>query len=56
VFEVNSAGNLKLLHLFNRNQGGANPISGLVIGNDGAFYGTTDCLSDDPCWTVDDAA
>jgi hypothetical protein len=37
VFAVTSAGNLKLLHLFNRNQGGANPIAGLVIGNDGGI-------------------
>jgi len=41
VFEVTSAGQLKLLHAFSRKADGANPISGLIQGTDGAFYGTT---------------
>jgi uncharacterized repeat protein (TIGR03803 family) len=41
VFEVSSAGDLKLLHVFGRSVDGANPISGLLLGSDGAFYGTT---------------
>lgn len=41
VFEVSATGQLKLLHLFARDADGANPISGLLLGKDGAFYGTT---------------
>lgn len=41
VFEVTSSGQLNLLHAFNRNQDGANPIAGLILGKDEAFYGTT---------------
>lgn len=41
VFEVTSAGQLKLLHAFSRKTDGANPIAGLIEGTDGAFYGTT---------------
>ena len=52
VFEVTSAGQLKLLHVFNRNQGGVNPISGLALGGDGAFYGTTSNGGSFFCGTV----
>ncbi len=41
VYEVTSAGQLKRLHAFSRTKDGANPISGLIMGTDGAFYGTT---------------
>ncbi len=41
VYEVTSAGQLKLLHAFSRQSDGANPVSGLIQGADGAFYGTT---------------
>jgi uncharacterized repeat protein (TIGR03803 family) len=41
VFEVTSAGQIKLLHAFSRLSDGANPVSGLIQGTDGAFYGTT---------------
>jgi uncharacterized repeat protein (TIGR03803 family) len=41
VFKVTSSGQLKLLHAFSRKFDGANPVSGLIQGTDGAFYGTT---------------
>lgn len=41
VYEVTSSGQLKLLHAFSRQSDGANPVSGLIQGTDGAFYGTT---------------
>jgi uncharacterized repeat protein (TIGR03803 family) len=44
VFEINSNGKFKTLYSFCAESGctdGANPYSGLVLGNDGNFYGTT---------------
>jgi uncharacterized repeat protein (TIGR03803 family) len=41
VFQVTSDGQLSLLHVFSRAKDGANPISGLILGTDGALYGTT---------------
>lgn len=41
VFEVTTSGQLKLLHAFSRKADGANPVSALILGSDGAFYGTT---------------
>lgn len=40
VFNVTPSGQFSLLHLFSGTDGG-NPYSGLTLGPDGAFYGTT---------------
>jgi uncharacterized repeat protein (TIGR03803 family) len=40
VFKVTGSGTFTILHLFNLTDG-ANPHSGLVLGKDGNFYGTT---------------
>ncbi len=42
VFKIDSTGNLTTLHSFSGfPSDGANPVAGLVQGNDGNFYGTT---------------
>jgi uncharacterized repeat protein (TIGR03803 family) len=42
VFKINAAGSLTMLHSFSGSPNeGANPVDGLVQGNDGNFYGTT---------------
>jgi len=41
LFRVTPAGQLKLLHAFSRGRDGANPVASLILGADGAFYGTT---------------
>lgn len=41
IFEVSASGQLQLLHAFSRGSDGANPIAGLILGADGAFYGAT---------------
>jgi len=40
VFKVTSKGTFTILHAFDLTDGG-NPVSGLVLGKDGNFYGTT---------------
>jgi uncharacterized repeat protein (TIGR03803 family) len=40
VFAVGSGGSLRTLHRFNRTDG-ANPYATLLLGSDGALYGTT---------------
>jgi uncharacterized repeat protein (TIGR03803 family) len=52
VFEVTPTGQLQLLHVFSRGDDGANPISGLILGTDGAFYGTTSSGALFGCGTI----
>ncbi len=39
IFRITPAGSFQVLHLFNPNVDGFDPIAGLVQGSDGAFYG-----------------
>ncbi len=42
VFQITPAGTLTTLHTFTGGADGYNPRGGLVLGDDGAFYGTTE--------------
>jgi uncharacterized repeat protein (TIGR03803 family) len=41
VFSITTGGSLATLYSFTNNNGGEFPYAGLVLGNDGNFYGTT---------------
>jgi uncharacterized repeat protein (TIGR03803 family) len=41
VFKISSSGAIKILHSFSGGKDGAQPASALLLGNDGALYGTT---------------
>jgi uncharacterized repeat protein (TIGR03803 family) len=51
VFKVTTNGTLTTLVSFNGNNG-ENPFSGLTLGNDGNFYGTTAAIVTSRDWTV----
>lgn len=41
IFKIGSSGRLKVIHNFTGSSGGFYPYTGLVLANDGNFYGTT---------------
>jgi uncharacterized repeat protein (TIGR03803 family) len=40
IFRVTPSGQLQVVHAFDADHDGSNPIAGLILGTDGAFYGT----------------
>jgi len=58
IFKITAAGEFTVLHSFGaldtngHNEGGANPLRAVVIGNDGNLYGTTRLGGQNTCATV----
>ena len=53
VFKITPAGVLKTLYTFTVNGGaGAGPVAGLVLGNNGNFYGVTGCESTETVFKI----
>lgn len=52
VFEVNSDGVLRVVHAFHSGSDGANPVAGLILGDDGTYYGAAADAGAFHCGTI----